>query len=136
MQKHINYFDIPYRNINKNEDLSKFYIPNLALSNGTVLKELTNKYKNYATKIITLTDSKDGLLRLIQSYYFSLADLAIYLDIHNNDQEALSLYNNYTRGLKEAMDKYESIFGPLLLFNHENNIWKWVNGWPYEGGKK
>ncbi len=136
MQKHINYFDIPYRNINKNEDLSKFYIPSLALSNGTVLKKLTNKYKNYSTKIITITDSKDGLLRLIQSYYFTLADLALYLDIHNDDQEALNLYNNYTRGLKEAMDKYESIFGPLLLFNHENNIWQWVNGWPYEGGKK
>ena len=56
MQKHINYFDVPYRNVNTNEEVSNFFIPNLALSYGTAFKTLVDKYQNYNPKIITITD--------------------------------------------------------------------------------
>lgn len=135
MQKHINYFDVPYRNTNKQEDLSKFFIPGLALSYGTARKNLVDKYKDYPFKIINYSDNKEGLLRLVQAHYFILADLALYLDIHNDDQEALNLYNNYTRALKEVMEKYEAIYGSLLLLNHESDNWNWVNSWPWERRK-
>lgn len=132
-KQHINYFDKPYRN--KTEDLSKFFIPSLALSYGTATKGLVDKYKDYQVKILNFTESKEGLIRLIQAHYFILADLALYLDLHSDDAEALNLYNNYTRGLKDVMEKYESIYGPLLLLNHENNNWQWSSNWPWERGK-
>ena len=134
MQKHINYFDVPYRNVNTNEEVSNFFIPNLALSYGTAFKTLVDKYQNYNPKIITITDSKEGLLRLIQSHYFTLADLALYLDVNDQDPKAINLYNNNARGLLEAIEKYESIYGPLLLVNHESNVWTWRRSWPWERG--
>ena len=99
-----------------------------------MFKSLVDKYQNYNPKIITITDSKDGLLRLIQSHYFTLADLAIYLDINDQDPKAINLYNNYARGLKEAVEKYESVYGPLLLLNYEGNTWTWRHNWPWERG--
>ena len=73
-------------------------------------------------------------MRLIQSHYFTLADLALYLDVNDQDPKVINLYNNYARGLLEAIEKYESIYGPLLLVNHESNVWTWRRSWPWERG--
>lgn len=139
MNKHINYFDIPYRTKDmKNSNLStivNFYVANVALSNGSITEELYKPYYNNVPRALVPNESKEGLMRAIQSYYFSIVDLTLYLNIHSNDRIAIQLYNNYVKDLKKAMEKYEAVYGPLMLIDTESdpNTWSWMNDWPWEG---
>ena len=140
MNRHINYFDIPYQNtrVNNLNDATNFYIANIALSNGSIEQELYSPYYNYVPRTIRLTEDKEGLLNAIRSYYFALADLTLYLDVNPTNKLALELYNKYVESFNLAMNQYESIYGPLTIFSmtSDPNSFSWNKCMPWEGGQK
>lgn len=65
---------------------------------------------------------------------FALNEIALYLDTHPQDRNALQLHKKYVEEYKEAKKYYEQNFGPLSIYT-ENDNWSWVyDKWPWEGG--
>ncbi|HEY5562696.1 MAG TPA: spore coat protein CotJB [Clostridiaceae bacterium] len=78
--------------------------------------------------------NKSELLKQIVAFEFMKDDLALYLNTHPMDKEALAKYNYYvteTKGLKEC---YEMNYG--MLSEHDSLSpypWQWINDpWPWE----
>ena len=73
------------------------------------------------------------MLQKIREYSFSVIELALYLDTHPQDQKALCLHKEYTKKLKDLMDKYQKVYGPLSIM-YPCKKWRWLEGpWPWEG---
>lgn len=79
-------------------------------------------------------ETREELLKKVMEYKFAVNDLALYLDTHPNDRDALRLHNNNVVKLKEATNEYQNRFGPLT-FETQMNRWEWVEDkWPWERG--
>lgn len=79
-------------------------------------------------------ENREELLKKVMEYKFAVNDLALYLDTHPNDTDALRLHNNYVMKLKDAENQYQKRFGPLT-FETQMNRWEWVEDkWPWERG--
>ncbi len=70
----------------------------------------------------------------LQVLGFAIQELALYLDTHPEDKEALALYREYQRLYHEGMKKYQEEYGPL---NHatpaDSGHYKWIDDpWPWE----
>ena len=82
--------------------------------------------------------SRQSLLRQIMEYDFALYDLALYLDTHPDDQEAMEFFREHNRLREHALKEYARLYGPLTIStvnNQENTCWEWMNQpWPWEGG--
>lgn len=79
---------------------------------------------------------KKGLLHWIDMVSFCMYDMALYLDTHPDDKEAMEYFNQYQRLRKEAVSVYSKKYEPLLLDEAAPDCkWKWVlSPWPWEGG--
>ena len=72
------------------------------------------------------------MLQKIREYNFGVIELALYLDTHPEDQKALCLHKEYAKKLKDLMDKYQKVYGPLTI-NYPCNKWRWLEEpWPWE----
>lgn len=72
----------------------------------------------------------------LQAITFAIQELALYLDTHRQDKEALELYQNYQKLYKEGMKKYEKLCGPLNHLSETDGEYKWLNDpWPWEYAK-
>ena len=70
----------------------------------------------------------------IRSLEFAITELALYLDTHQDDRNALCLHNRYCKQCKELKDQYQKIYGPLTI-NYPCNKWRWLEmPWPWERG--
>ena len=70
---------------------------------------------------------------------FAVTELGLYLDTHRDDREALALYADYVKLLKEGRRRYEAAYGPLQQTSVTAEEYTWLNGpWPWEveGGRK
>lgn len=70
----------------------------------------------------------------LQALNFAIQELALYLDTHREDQEALALYRNYQKLYGHCVDEYKRNHGPL---NHmktsERECYDWLDDpWPWE----
>ena len=70
----------------------------------------------------------------LQVLGFALHDLALYLDTHRDDEEALEVYRSYQKKYHDAMMKYNEQQGPM---NHsmpgKSSDYAWLNDpWPWE----
>lgn len=70
----------------------------------------------------------------LQVMGFAINELALYLDTHPNDKEALELYRTYQRMYHKGMMEYSEMCGPL---NHgtpvDSKEYTWLNDpWPWE----
>ena len=70
----------------------------------------------------------------LQALAFAIQELALYLDTHRNDQEALELYRSYQEMYHNGMKEYTRKCGPL---NHQapdqGNGYRWLDDpWPWE----
>ena len=75
---------------------------------------------------------QEEMLCKIKEYQFSIIELGLYLDTHPEDEKALCLHRHYTNVLKELMDKYQKVYGPLTI-NYPCNKWRWLEmPWPWE----
>ena len=140
MNNHINYFGIPYQKVSTNnlQDVTNFYVANVALSNGSIEESLYKPYYNYVPRTLVLTEDKEGLINAIRAYYFALADLTLFLDTHPTNKLAIELYNRYIINFNQAMNQYESLYGPLTIFSAQSNLnhFDWVKNMPWERGVK
>ena len=137
MNRHTNYFDSSVRMNNLNYiDVSKFNDSFDALIKGCIDNDIYDQYENYVPKQLIFNDTQEGLLHRIQAYYFSLAYLTLFLDVHPNNKNALELYNRYVNDLNETKEIYINNYGPLTLDSINQNSWQWVKTWPWEGSVK
>ncbi len=69
----------------------------------------------------------------LQTLNFAIQDLALYLDTHRDDKEALELYRSYQKVYAEGKRKYERECGPLNHMNPGEGEYRWLNDpWPWE----
>lgn len=75
------------------------------------------------------------LLRFITEVSFALDDLALFLDTHPKNQQALSSYENYKNMRMQAVKDYTTLYGPLNRYQvNDSNFFDWVEQpWPWEG---
>ncbi len=70
----------------------------------------------------------------LQALGFAMYELALYLDTHRDDKEALELYRSYQRLYSQGREEYERRFGPL---GHgtpsDGDTYAWLDDpWPWE----
>lgn len=73
----------------------------------------------------------------LQMLGFALHDLALYLDTHRDDKEALEVYRNYQKIYHKGMMEYNAEYTPM---NHgmptDSKDYNWLNDpWPWEYSK-
>lgn len=63
-------------------------------------------------------------------------DMALYLDTHPDDQQAIECFDKYNQMRVQALATYAAQFGPLNLDSIQNGgHWCWATQpWPWEGG--
>ena len=69
----------------------------------------------------------------LQTMAFVIQELALYLDTHKDDEEALQLYQTYQKMYHQAMEEYTAECGPLNHHTPTNGAYKWLDDpWPWE----
>ena len=72
----------------------------------------------------------------LQTMAFVLQELALYLDTHRDDMEALEVYRSYQKMYQEGKKEYERVCGPLTHLTPTEGEYKWLNEpWPWEYAK-
>lgn len=72
----------------------------------------------------------------LQTMAFSLQELALYLDTHRDDREALDLYRSMQKMYEEGRRLYEKECGPLTHMSPTEGEYKWLDDpWPWEYAK-
>lgn len=76
----------------------------------------------------------------LQALDFAMYELALYLDTHRQDRDALELYRTYQQLYSQGRQRYEAEFGPL---GHgtpsEQDSYAWLDApwpWEYSGNKE
>ena len=70
----------------------------------------------------------------LQALAFAIQELALYLDTHREDREALELYRDYQDMYHKGMQEYMKRYGPM---NHsmpmQGEGYRWLDDpWPWE----
>ena len=70
----------------------------------------------------------------LQALGFAIQELALYLDTHREDREALELYQQYQKMYADCAEKFQQELGPM---NHQTPItaeeYTWLDDpWPWE----
>lgn len=72
----------------------------------------------------------------LQTMAFVLQELALYLDTHRDDLEALEVYRSYQKMYQEGKKEYERVCGPLTHLTPTEGEYKWLDEpWPWEYAK-
>lgn len=69
----------------------------------------------------------------LQTMAFAIQELALYLDTHRDDKEALELYQTYQKLYHEGMMGYTKKCGPLNHKTPTDGPYRWLDDpWPWE----
>ena len=69
----------------------------------------------------------------LQTLAFAINELALYLDTHRDDMEALEMYRTYQKMYAEGRKKYENECGPLNHMEISGESYRWLDDpWPWE----
>ena len=69
----------------------------------------------------------------LQAMSFVLQELALYLDTHREDQEALEMYRAYQKMYHDAAMRYSGEVGPLNHLSPVEGQYRWLDDpWPWE----
>ena len=69
----------------------------------------------------------------LQTMGFVVQELALYLDTHRDDMEALEMYRKYQKLYHEGREKYEKMCGPLNHMSVTDGEYRWLDDpWPWE----
>lgn len=72
----------------------------------------------------------------LQTMAFAIQELALYLDTHRDDMEALELYRSYQRIYDDGRAEYEKMCGPLNHMSAGTGAYRWLDEpWPWEYAK-
>lgn len=84
--------------------------------------------------MVNLQELPTTPLSQLQALSFAVQELALYLDTHRDDREALALYRSYQEMLQKVRSEYQKRYGPL---NHgtpqTSEDYQWLDDpWPWE----
>ena len=69
----------------------------------------------------------------LQALGFAIQELALYLDTHREDEDALEMYRAYQKMYAEGKKKYEKECGPLNHMSVSGDKYRWLDDpWPWE----
>ncbi len=69
----------------------------------------------------------------LQAMAFALQELALYLDTHRDDQEALEMYRAYQQMYHKGRMEYAKMCGPLSHNIPTEGAYRWLDDpWPWE----
>ena len=69
----------------------------------------------------------------LQTLAFAIQELALYLDTHRNDRQALQMYQSYQKMYHDGMMKYSEKCGPLNHGTPSEGEYRWLDDpWPWE----
>ena len=72
----------------------------------------------------------------LQTMAFIIQEMALYLDTHRDDKEALDIYQNFQKMYQEGREVYEKQCGPLNHMSVSNGAYRWLDDpWPWEYAK-
>ncbi len=75
----------------------------------------------------------DTILAQIQGLDFVIQELALYLDTHREDGEALELYRSYQAMAQKLTEEYTANCGPLNHTTPGDGGYRWLDDpWPWE----
>lgn len=81
------------------------------------------------------TMARADLLRCVQAHCFAMHDLALYLDTHPTDADALAAYLGHKQAFDEVAEIWAKRFGALTMRQvcKEDGWLAWSNTpWPWE----
>ena len=118
---------VPFQNTNP-----PMYEPRKALVRGTLFCGLDLPFMGMVNK----HEKQQTPLSELQTLAFAIQELALYLDTHRNDTEALELYRSFQTLYKQHCEQYEEKYGPLSHKSISTGEYKWLNDpWPWEYAK-
>ena len=105
------------------------YEPRKALVRGTLYSGLDLPFMGMVNKdlknITPLTE--------LQTLAFAIQELALYLDTHRDDQEALDMYQTYQKMYQKGMMEYSTGCRPLNHRTPSEGPYRWLDDpWPWE----
>ena len=105
------------------------YEPRKALIRGTLYPGLDLPFMGMANhdlkKVTPLSD--------LQTLSFVIQELALYLDTHREDQEALDAYRQYQEMYHKCMKEYSANHRPLNHRTPSKGPYRWLDDpWPWE----
>ena len=75
-------------------------------------------------------------LTQLQALAFAIQELALYLDTHRDDKEALELYQAYQQMYDQCMTQYTKTHNPLNHRTPTEGPYRWLDDpWPWEYAK-
>ncbi len=108
------------------------YEPRKALVRGTLFPGLDLPFMGMVNK----NEQPVTPLTELQTVSFAITELALYLDTHKDDKEALDLYRAMQKMYAEAQEKYEKQCGPVNHFSLSEGPYRWLDEpWPWEYAK-
>lgn len=79
---------------------------------------------------------RDELLKKLSELDFIAVDLALYLNTHPSDREAIQAYNQVITAADAVRMRYEEAYGPLCSFRSfasDTQDWQWrEDPWPWQ----
>lgn len=108
------------------------YEPRKALVRGTLFPGLDLPFMGMVNKneypVTPLTE--------LQTMSFMIQELALYLDTHRDDKEALELYRTFQEMYAQGRKVYEEECGPLNHLSVAGSEFRWLDDpWPWEYAK-
>ena len=105
------------------------YEPRKALVRGTLFSGLDLPFMGMVNK----NEKPVTPLTELQTISFAIQELALYLDTHRNDTEALELYRAFQEMYEQCREIYEKDRGPLTHMNKNTGEYRWLDDpWPWE----
>lgn len=136
----LDYYNYVNNNYNKpafTEDASssKLYDPYQGFIRGNMFPNLYNSYKEKRPIDLQPKTEQEEMLMYLDSLAFAAHDINLYLDIYPKDKDMIEAFSNYRKQANQVMDKYEEMYGPLVVNSEANTVypWAWDNKpWPWE----
>ena len=105
------------------------YEPRKALVRGTLFPGLDLPFKGMVNK----NEKRATPMTDLQTMAFVIQELALYLDTHREDTQALELYRAYQKMYMKAKEQYVKQYGPLTHGAPGEGEYRWLDDpWPWE----
>ncbi len=83
--------------------------------------------------VVNKQEKPATMMTQLQTLAFGIQELALYLDTHRDDLEALELYRQYQKMLEKAKKEYTQKRGPLTHLEPMDGPYCWLEDpWPWE----
>jgi len=108
------------------------YEPRKALVRGTLFSGLDLPFMGMVNK----NEKPVTPLTELQTMAFVIQELALYLDTHRDDMEALEVYRQFQKMYERCRVEYEKENGPLNHKSVMDGPYRWLDDpWPWEYAK-